>query len=210
MTEGGRLGIYRLKVLHFFMSRLSRSPGSFLEWQNPPWSVPVKYLMIEGQRNIFSQKVHLRLLLAHRNFSMHWWTFFSFRRNRQKKMANLSSPLTFFAPPKQRAVQFLPRSLIKKSCTCPINNTCIYGYLIGRQLLHHAIATMCNTRKKKHSTLADHNFSWRLFSNCDWARHDNRVRPQGRARNTPTMVDTQAYHADARANLSQSDFLRRS
>ena len=63
-------------------------------------------------------------------------------------MANLSSPLTFFAPPKQRAVQFLPRSLIKKSCTCPINNTCIYGYLIDRQLSHHAIATMCNTRKK--------------------------------------------------------------
>lgn len=31
ITEGGRLGIYRLKVLHFFMSRLSRSPGSFLE-----------------------------------------------------------------------------------------------------------------------------------------------------------------------------------
>lgn len=202
------------------MSRLSRSPGSFLEWQNPPWSVPVKYLMIEGQRNIFSQKVHLRLLLAHQNFSMHWWTFFSFRPNRQKKLANLSSPLlfstlTFFAPTKLRAVQFLPRSLIKKSCTCPINNTCIYGHLIGRQLLHYAIATMCNTRKKRHSSLADHNFSWRLFSNCDWTRHGNRVRPQGRARenvtiNTPTMVDTQAYHVDARANLTQSDFLRRS
>jgi len=60
----------------------------------------------------------------------------------------LFSTLTFFAPPKQRAVQFLPRSLIKNSCTCPIDNTCICGYLIGRQLLHHAIATMCNTRKK--------------------------------------------------------------